>query len=213
MCGLRALLLDLDGVLRIWSVESDRRAEEASGLPVGSIRRAAFSPELLWPALTGRVSDGQWRRAVAEKLQGGFPSADAERAVRLWSETDGSVDGAVLSLVRGCRRLARVVLVTNATSRLSQDLQRLRLAREFDAVIGSAAVGFMKPEAEIYAAALDVAGVAASEAVFVDDREENVAAATRIGMSGHVYRGVRGLREHLRRCGLGAAGDAFEQGD
>jgi len=198
---LRALLIDLDGVVRLWSPGNDRRAEEAAGLPAGAIRRAAFTPELLQPAITGRVPDPEWRRRVAERLRADFPAADADLAVRLWSESVGEVDAEVLGIVRACRGGRRVVLVTNATTRLPDDLRRLGLAEAWDAVVNSAEVGAAKPDTRAFAAALRAAAVDAAEALFVDDSTENVAAAEALGIPAHVHRGAGALREALRRAG------------
>lgn len=193
----RAILVDLDGVIRLWSPDNDRLAETAGNLPPGAIQRAAFSQQLLFPAITGRITDRQWREQIVARLRADHPGADAERAVELWSESPGAVDFAVLEVLRRCRRMCRVVLVTNATSRLADDLHRLGIDDEFDAVINSSDVGFAKPQPEIYMEALAAAGVPASAAVFVDDSEPNVAAAVGLGMIGHVYRGVDALRQHV----------------
>jgi putative hydrolase of the HAD superfamily len=198
----RALLIDLDGVLRVWDADEVARAEAAAGLPAGAVARAAFAPDLLLPALTGRVSDDQWRAAVVARLQRDHPAADATLAVRRWSAPAGQVDPIVLDLVRACRPRARVVLVTNATTRLPGDLDRLGLTAELDAIVSSAVVGAAKPDPAIYRAALRAAGVDAARACFVDDSAVNVAAAEALGISGHQYRDPAGLRDALTGWGL-----------
>jgi putative hydrolase of the HAD superfamily len=52
----------------------------------------------------------------------------------------------------------------------------------FDAVVVSYELGHAKPEREIYDATLAKLGVAAGDAVFVDDRAENIAAANALGL-------------------------------
>ena len=198
----RALLIDLDGVLRLWSPDNDRIAERVGGLPAGSVRPAAFAQDLLVPAITGRVSDEQWRQQVLTRLRAEFPAASTERAVETWSESSGTVDEAVLGLVRACRRMARVVLVTNATSRLAHDLERLGIDGEFDAVTNSSVVGVAKPNEDIYRAALASVGVAPAQAMFVDDSPVNVEAAVGLGMGGHVYRDAQALHAQLVHTGL-----------
>jgi putative hydrolase of the HAD superfamily len=89
--------------------------------------------------------------------------------------------------------------VTNATSRLDLDLERLGLAGEFDGVVNSSAVGWIKPQREIFGIALSVAGVPAAHALFVDDSTENVTAAARLGMTAHLYRGIERLKHELAR--------------
>ncbi len=196
--AIRALLIDLDGVVRRWDPANDARAEAAAGLPPGALRRAAFAADLLRPAITGAVTDEQWRRQVLARLRAEHPHADTEIAVRLWSESCGAVEPAVLDLVIPCRTKVRVVLVTNATTRLGADLARLGLATAFDHVVNSSAVGSAKPDARIYMEALGRAAVPAQEALFVDDAEANVAAAAALGMQTHWYRGADELAQLLR---------------
>ena len=173
-----AILTDLDGVIRIWPPETDRKAERAAGLPEGAIRRTA-----------GLLSHD-------------FPEANVEDAVELWSVSPGEVDSEVLGIFQACRKRAQLILVTNATSRLLSDLRRLGITEDFDYMINSSEVGAAKPDPGIYSAALDTAGVAPGEALFVDDNAEHVAAANRLGIAGHIYVGATALRHELDHLGL-----------
>lgn len=199
---INVLLIDLDGVLRIWGPQQDTDAEQATGLPPGTIRRIAFSAELLEPAITGRCSDGAWRQRVVQRLHEQYPAVDAERAVQVWSAPAGVVDHAVLEIVRACRRTVKVALITNATSRLPDDLARLGLAGEFDQIINSSEVGACKPHPQIFTTALATFGAAPAETFFVDDSPGHVAAAQRLGIDGHVYQGAAPLVQVLREHGL-----------
>ncbi len=64
----KVLLLDLDGVLRIWDPDLTGAVELAHGLPAGTLSVAAFAPHRLQPALTGAVDDEAWRDSVAEAI-------------------------------------------------------------------------------------------------------------------------------------------------
>ena len=192
-----ALLVDLDGVIRHWRGQGDPEIEREAGLPSGAIRAAAFSTDLLLPAITGRVSDETWRQTIVDRLAADFPGVDAAGAIARWSEPPGEIDDAVLALLERCRAHATIVLVTNATSRLDRDLAQLGIASAFDAVVNSSAVGHPKPETEIFAAALTAAGVPAGAAFFVDDKAEFVAAAATVGVPGHCFRDLASLRDAL----------------
>ena len=199
---LRALLIDLDGVIRLWNPAIDLAAEQATGLPAGALRQAAFAPDLLHAAITGQILDKHWRQQVVERLQQNFPAVNVAKTVRLWSASSGEIDQAVLPLVRTCREKVKVVLVTNATSRLLSDLALLGIEDEFDYIINSSAVGYGKPHPEIFHAALADVGVTANEAFFVDDSAGNVAAAKQLGIASHLYRGIAALKEELWRYDL-----------
>lgn len=196
------ILTDLDGVIRIWSPEIHRKAERATRLPEGAIPRVAFSDDLLLLVITGQISDDEWRRRIADLLSEDFPEANAERAVELWSASPGEVDLEVLGILRACRKRARLVLISNATSRLPSDLQRLGIAGDFDYIINSSEVGFTKPDPNIYFTALDTVGATPNQALFIDDNAGHVAAATRLGIAGYTYTGADGLRQKLDHLGL-----------
>ena len=134
------ILTDLDGIIRIWSPEIHRKAERATGLPEEAIPRVAFSDNLLPLVITGQISDDEWRRKIADLLSKDFPKANTERAVELWSASPGEVDTEVLGILRACREKARLALISNATSRLRLDLQRLGITEDFDYIINSSEV-------------------------------------------------------------------------
>jgi putative hydrolase of the HAD superfamily len=191
------LLIDLDGVVRRWPPQLTVSIEERHRLPVGSIATAAFSDrEALHRAVTGAVSDGAWRADIASRLAAAYGST-AWAAVREWSAMRGEVDAQVLDLVRQARRTAPVGLLTNATTRLGEDLAALGLAREFDAVVNSAEMGVAKPDPESYVRACARLGAERARCLFVDDTATHVAAARRVGLRGHVFRSVAELRVFL----------------
>ncbi|QKW20200.1 HAD-IA family hydrolase [Kitasatospora sp. NA04385] len=197
-----AVLCDLDGVLRIWADLTE--VDLARGLPPGTVGAAAFRPERLLPAVTGLVSDEQWRAAVAADLVAACGSAAAARAaVAAWGRQPSRVDADVLALVAGVRRGGvPVVLVSNGTTRLEADLAACGLDTAVDAVLNTARFGHAKPDPRVYLAAAGLAGVPVERCLFVDDSAGNVAAATALGMHGHRHAGADGLRAVLDGHGL-----------
>ncbi len=69
--------------------------------------------------------------------------------------------------------------------------------RGFDQLTWSCELDMLKPEPEIYRHTLERLGVCAEEALFLDDREENVEGARRVGMQALVFRDVATLRNDL----------------
>jgi putative hydrolase of the HAD superfamily len=196
--GFDALLCDLDGVLRRWDPQAMPALDRAYGLAAGTLAATAFDPRHLEPAITGQVTDEQWRDAVAEDLAGPCGSLDRARAlVADWAALEATVDPDVLALLASARRRVPVVLVTNATSRLEDDLGRLDLTDAVDAVVSSADLGVAKPDPHIYLITARVAGVRPARCLFVDDTKANVAAAHALGMTGLHYREPDQLRAAL----------------
>lgn len=196
MPAISALLIDFDGVLRHWPPDDDA-IERESGVPIGAIRIAAFAPARLRPAILGRIDDAAWREAIAADLAARFPEADATRAVHRWSQPPGRIDEDVRTILQAARTHVRIVLVTNATSRLPTDLAVLGLSNLFHGVANSSELGAAKPDAAIFHAALALADAAPHEALFVDDSPHNVAAAVALGIPSRVFEGPATLRAFL----------------
>jgi putative hydrolase of the HAD superfamily len=150
-----AVLRDLDGVLRHWP--SMAGLEQAYGVAPGLLAATAFAPARLTPAITGRRTDEEWRATVTADL-----ATHTDRAAELvaaWSASVGEIDHDVADLLRTARRHGPVVIVTNATTRLESDVDRLGLARHVDAIVSSARLKVAKPDPAIYRAAAELAGV------------------------------------------------------
>ncbi|HEX6361210.1 HAD-IA family hydrolase [Actinophytocola sp.] len=189
----QALLCDLDGVLRRWPPMTG--IEQAYGVPPGALAAAAFAPDRLLPAVTGRCTDEEWRAAVAADLA--THTDQATELVAAWSASVGEVDQEVAELLARARRHGPVVLVTNATTRLESDVDILGLADLVDAIVNSARLAAAKPDRRIYLEAAERAGVTPERCLFVDDSATNTDTARALGMTAHHFTGTPGLRAFL----------------
>lgn len=196
---INAMLTDLDGVVRDWSVQDAAGIERQTGLPPGTITGAAFHPDLLVPAITGRITDDAWRHMTSQRLRAQHPEADVDRAMAAWSEPAGVVDEPVLSIIQEVRRHVPVALITNATDRLPRDLERLGILDAFDLIVNSSEVGAAKPDRKIFLHALEQIGVPAEKALYVDDTERYMVHAQELGLITHHFTGIDGLRAALAR--------------
>lgn len=172
----RAMLIDLDGVLRRWDPAVPAAVEQSYGLEPGTLMRTAMSWDLLRPAVAGELTDAEWMRLVASRLPLG--SDQAEAAVAQWQQHRGYVDDEVLAFIREVRAAGRPVgLATNATDRLREDLELLGLAGEFDAVVSSWELKIHKPAPEFFERACAALDLEAPWVLFVDDDDRAVRGA------------------------------------
>lgn len=194
---LGPLILDLDGVLRQWDPLIVATAERDHKLPAGALANAAFGdPARLYRAVTGVITDAQWRVEIARELTEDF-GAVGTAAVTQWSEPAGAVTVEVLEIVRRERRRRTVAIFSNATSRLGRDLKRLRLLGEVDLVFNSSELGVAKPDPEAFSKVLLQLGAAAQECTFVDDTLANVEAAECLEFAVHHYQTAQALAQFL----------------
>ncbi|WP_017572943.1 HAD-IA family hydrolase [Nocardiopsis halotolerans] len=179
-----AVLCDIDGVLRLWPTDAMPGVDRAYGLPEGALAATAFHPDRLLPAITGRVSDEEWREGIALALAdrcGGWERARA--LVADWTAISGAVNQEMAALLTAVSRHVPVVLVSNATTRLESDLAALGLDGIALHVVNSSRVGVAKPDPEIYRIARERSGVPVDASVlFVDDTPRNVTAAEEAGL-------------------------------
>ncbi|MFB7181540.1 HAD-IA family hydrolase [Streptomyces sp. NPDC056257] len=193
-----AVLCDIDGVLRHWPAPGPADLDHVHGLPAGTIAAAAFAPSRLHPAITGEVTDEEWRAAVATDLADACGSTDRARSVvAAWSELVPRVDQEVVSLLTRVREVVAVALVSNATSRLESDLARQGLDGLADAVVNTSRIGVAKPDPRVYRIAAERVGVPARRCLFIDDTAENVVAAREVGMAAVHYRRIEDLEDAL----------------
>lgn len=193
------LIIDLDGVVRQWDRSVATAAECRHDLPLGSIENEAFAGAAFLDAITGTISDIEWRRRITESLISRFgPSAG--QAVSEWSSAIGAVNVEVLEVTRLQRTRMRVALFSNATSRLPDDLKSLALDTEFDAVFNSSELHLAKPSSESFLAVADTLDCRPEDCLFVDDTLRHVVAASDLGMTSHHFVSVPGLVGFLDSC-------------
>jgi putative hydrolase of the HAD superfamily len=196
-----ALVIDLDGVVRHWLPDALPAIDREFDLPPGTAASALFDPALLEEAMTGRITVDEWCARLGEAVAAQHP-ADAGALAKAFSETPFEVDREIVALVDEVRVEGSVALLSNASTRLLEDLQVAGLDEHFDAIVGSADLGATKPDPVVYRTAAERLGVAPEACLMVDDRAENVEGARAVGMQGFLYTGPDELRAALVATGL-----------
>ena len=201
MTQIKAVLFDMDGVIRHWDEVAEREGEQAAGLPRGSISAVAYTIPEFWQTQVGEVTAREWADAVSRALVDQF-GPGAAQAAEIYFGYAGRIDADMVSLVAEVRARATVALLSNATDQLREHLAHHDLVEAFDVVFCSAELGIAKPDVAIYRHAAEVLGVRTDECFFTDDRPENVEGAREAGMHAEVFTGREPLVAALRDVGL-----------
>ena len=197
----RALLIDLDGVLRRWDPAQPAAIESAHGLPAGALLGTAMRWEIYRPAVAGEITHEQWMAAIAARLP--LPADEAAAAVDEWQKYRGEVDPDVLAFVRDVRAAGLPVAVaTNATDVLRSDLAALGLDREVDAVFSSWELKIHKPAPPFFERACAALGLEPPWVLFVDDDDRAVRGARAAKLPAFRWTGPAGLRYLRGALGL-----------
>ncbi|MGD2253754.1 MAG: HAD family phosphatase [Anaerolineales bacterium] len=178
---IRAIIWDLGGVLvRTHDHSSRARWEERLGLKPHELERLVFEGQMGKLAAIGKAQAADVWRDVADQL--GIPAFERKQLVHDFWGGD-RLDRDLAAYIRSLRPRYRTGLLSNAWSNLRQFLEtEWQIADAFDHIVISAEVGWAKPDPRIYNLSLEGLSVAAHEAVFVDDFDENLAAARELGI-------------------------------
>jgi len=184
----KTLFLDFDGVIRIWRSAKVSAAEAKCYLEPGTLFSCAFSHKYLTPAVTGEITHLEWHQRVGNELVRKYGASVAACLLDAWNAEGWDIDRQLLdSLIRVCPGY-QLVLVTNATNKLNEDLMRAGLGEAFRHVINSAEIGFAKPDPEFFRIALATSNAIAEETVFIDDSSKNVVSAQEVGIKSVLHK-------------------------
>lgn len=184
------VLCDIGGVLIAFDPRVASGIEARHGLGAGTLLPVVLKSEPGRRAMVGELDDAQWRRAVSHVV--------GEDAVAEWLDYHGEADYEVVAHLKEAKdRGARVVLLSNATRRLWDDIAFHGLSGLADVVLCSADIGRAKPDPACYLLASHLAEFTPGRTLYVDDTPSWVAAGTALGMRGHVFTDAAALGREL----------------
>lgn len=200
----RVVVFDYGEVLSASQSEQDKDAI----LDTAGAEAATF-----WPAYWrhrddldhGTVSVADYWARVGSDLGLEFSPAQVQRLwavdFRSWISVDPGAIDILDDLHRGGTRTA---LLSNAGFDFGEPFRRAPFARYFEQIFISAELGMIKPDPEIYRHVARELGIDPSAMVFIDNKEVNVEGAESIGITGHVFTSVHGLRGFLTDLAKGS---------
>lgn len=194
--GITTVIFDYGEVLsRPQSHSARTHMERIGGVPAQDFWEAYWSGRRAYDL--GQDGGAYWR-GVADRLGVGW---DARQLQELWSADVASwldFESESIALVRTLMGNGlTLALLSNAPRAIGAVLRHSPALAGFDAVYFSGELGLAKPDAEIYTRVLSDLGCPAEQALFVDDREENIRAAASLGLHTHRFTGVAPLAEVL----------------
>ncbi|MFF7249919.1 HAD-IA family hydrolase [Embleya sp. NPDC008237] len=197
---VRGLLVDLDGVVRLWN-HSATHAEQAFHLPPGALRALAYD-DLFDLAHVGVLTHQQWVADVRARATRRFGQA-GDHAVTHWAADRGTPDPAMADLLRRARAAGlRIGALTNNTTAVEDDLRLHGLRDLFDIVADSATTHLTKPSPRAYTHALELLDLPAASVVFTDDNPTNVRAAAWTGLRAHHHTTAAAFEAFLTEAGV-----------
>jgi epoxide hydrolase-like predicted phosphatase len=185
MSTVRAFLFDFGGVLyRNPDMHWMRRWQALLGLANDPVANAFLnSPEespYMIDVMLGKISEDEIWAMAAERYH---VAPVLLNRLRKGVISRKRINLEVVHFLEGLRPCYKTAILSNASNKARQMFtEPLRLDRVVDTMIISAEEGLAKPDERIYHVALNRLGALPEEAVFLDDRLENIEAAWRVGM-------------------------------
>ncbi|MCB1028542.1 MAG: HAD family phosphatase [Microthrixaceae bacterium] len=199
----QAVFFDLGNVVMPWS---PRRLY--SELIPDPARLDWFTSEVMTVAVNEQLDLGRPHREVLAEVEAAHPD-HAELIWAFWDRWPETLAAPIPGTVEiidelGAAGVPRYALSNFARSTFDRivDDPRFDVLHRLDGWLLSGDVGVIKPDPAIYALACDRFEVHPGEAVFTDDREDNVAAAREFGMTALHFTGAERLRRELVALGL-----------
>lgn len=199
---IRAVIFDYGMVLsNPADPDAHTRLIAISGLPAEALDRAYWRHRHEYDlGLTGHQF---WTR-VADDNAVAFSPRQIEQLIEtdilMWTSVNEEMLAWVIALQNAGLRTA---ILSNMTSEImTYMLQELAWLSHFHHLTWSCELGIAKPDSAIYLHTCEKLGVAPAEALFLDDKPENVAAARATGLHALQFTSVEQLRRDLESGGF-----------
>lgn len=175
------------------------RLAERSTVPAERIREMIFggNRERLYDR--GKVSSRDFYREVVKFLGIAMPF---EEFRDIWTRIF-TANETVCGLIRALKKRYKLILLSN-TNEMHFDyvFDMFAILRVFDDYVLSYRVGERKPHPRIYMTALQKADCPAGACIYIDDMEEYVWAARRLGMEAIVFKDAQQLQSELKALNI-----------
>ena len=154
---------------------------------------------LYWDRLDkGTISNEETISLIKERIPENLWDV-AEKIYYNWVYNIPEIDGMsdLLDHLKN-RHGVRLFLLSNISNYFASHANEIPILKKLDGLVMSAPIGIVKPSYEIFDHICKKYDISPSEAIFVDDRTDNIKGAKAYGINGYVFDGnAEKLKEYL----------------
>lgn len=180
--SIEAVIFDMGGVIvRTEDRQPRTSLAERLGLTYDQLSAIVFDSRSAQLALRGKITTAEHWENVREML--GLSTKEFPQVPEFFWGGD-SLDRTLVDFLRDLRPQYKTALLSNAWDDLRGRIEDIwKIADAFDEILISSEIGLVKPDPRIYQRIIANLQVAPTEAVFVDDFQENIDGAQNAGIS------------------------------
>lgn len=194
---IKVIIFDFGGVVRKPRImpEIYKATEKKFKIDYEFVRNQFLKLET--PVITGKLSMNKFWSKLAKALD-----VNVKELKQLWERIyvkKFKLNTRVMNLVKRLKKRYKIVLLSNDLPSHSKINLKRGDYKIFDKVFLSSKIGLRKPDKRVYLYVLRKLKVKPEECVFIDDREENVAAAKKLGINTIQFKNVRSVEKELKK--------------
>jgi putative hydrolase of the HAD superfamily len=199
MPAIRALFWDIGGVLLSNAWDHTERDLVVERFLLGKPKFEARHKELVAGFEEGKLSLDEYLERTVFYQPRTFSREEFKQFIFSLSRPKPQS----LEVARALSGKYFMATINNESRELNQyRIQKFELAEIFDVFVSSCFVGLRKPDERIYRLALDLTQNLPQECVFIDDRQENLAGAEKVGIKTVLMKDAQQLRRDLQALGI-----------
>jgi len=195
---IKAIILDMGGVV-LTSQLGTVLEEIAKKLSIDPKEFGHFYYRYKQELQSGKLKVSDFAKLVQKEFK------PTKEIIPIWTDAylrTMTLNLPLLNLIENLRNKYKIGCITNTTDLHAQLNKERKAFRYFDEVIISCDVGLVKPNKEIFELMLKKLNVKAKDCIFVDDHENHVQAAEKLGMNGIVFRNTSEFIQKLKVLGI-----------
>lgn len=201
MAAIRALLWDIGGVLLSNAWDHTERDLVVERFLLSKPEFEARHKELVGGFEEGRLSLDEYLERTVFYQPRTFSREEFKQFIFSLSRPKPQS----LEVARALSGKYFMATINNESRELNQyRIQKFELAEIFDVFVSSCFVGLRKPDERIYRLALDLTQNLPQECIFIDDRQENLVGAEKVGIKTVLMKDAQQLRRDLQALGIEA---------
>jgi putative hydrolase of the HAD superfamily len=194
---ISAVIFDLGGViLKNGVYTAIPLYEKKHKMPKGYLRNL-FDGKYLIPLELGKIKEEDFWKGLSQDLQqdiSDFKTLVFKNFLPI-SET--------WKIAKKCKKNYKLGLLTNNLKEWTDRLERkYNLSKLFDIIVVSAEVGMRKPDPKIYQLITKKLKIKPTECVFIDDLQENVKGAKKLGIKSFQFKSSSQCEKELKKLGV-----------